>query len=57
MNGLARDLGCPDRCAAAAEVLARGGEVAAEAIVRELADVSSPVRWLDAVPVLQGIDV
>ncbi|NEE20549.1 hypothetical protein G3M58_80570, partial [Streptomyces sp. SID7499] len=50
-----RDLGCPDRCVAAAEVLVSGGEVAAEAIVRELADELSPVRWMDAVPVLQRI--
>ncbi|MEV5676487.1 HEAT repeat domain-containing protein [Streptomyces sp. NPDC052179] len=55
MNGLVRDLGCPDRCVAAAEVLVSGGKVAAEAIVRELADELSPVQWLDAVPVLQRI--
>ncbi|MFE7371165.1 HEAT repeat domain-containing protein [Streptomyces anulatus] len=55
MKGSVRDLGCPDRCVAAAEVLVSGGEVAAEAIVRELADELSPVRWMDAVPVLQRI--
>ncbi|WP_234466436.1 HEAT repeat domain-containing protein [Streptomyces sp. MBT60] len=55
MDGLVRDLGCPDRCVAAAEALASGGEVAAEAIVRGLTDELSPVQWLDAVPVLQHI--
>ncbi|MGW3214903.1 HEAT repeat domain-containing protein [Streptomyces parvus] len=55
MDGLVRDLGCPDRCVAAAEVLVSGGEVAAEAIVRGLTDELSPVQWLDAVPVLQHI--
>lgn len=55
MNGLVRDLGCPDRCVEAAELLVSGGAMAAEAIVRELADELSPVRWLDAVPVLQRI--
>ncbi|MFD4177592.1 hypothetical protein [Streptomyces anulatus] len=55
MNGLVRDLGCPDRCVAAAELLASGGEAAADAIVCELADELSPVQWPDAVPVLQRI--
>ncbi|WP_331726388.1 hypothetical protein [Streptomyces sp. NBC_00887] len=53
--GLVRDLACPDRRVAAAEVLARGGEAAAKAIVRELADESSPVEWREAAPVLQRI--
>ncbi|MFF3085962.1 HEAT repeat domain-containing protein [Streptomyces nojiriensis] len=53
--GLVRDLGCPDRRVAAAEALARGGEAAAEAIVRALADASSPVGWREAAPVLRRI--
>nr|WTB30010.1 HEAT repeat domain-containing protein [Streptomyces sp. NBC_00830] len=52
---LVRDLGRPDRRVAAADVLAAGGEAAAEAIVRELTDESSPVGWREAVPVLRLI--
>ncbi|MFE2933175.1 HEAT repeat domain-containing protein [Streptomyces sp. NPDC059278] len=50
-----RDLCLADRRAAAAEALAGGGGVAAEAIARELADDSSPVDRWHVVPVLRRI--
>ncbi|MEU4501722.1 hypothetical protein [Streptomyces sp. NPDC024089] len=50
-----RDLCLADRRAAAEEALAGGGGVAAEAIVRELADDSSPVDRWHVVPVLRRI--
>ncbi|MFI7357857.1 HEAT repeat domain-containing protein [Streptomyces avidinii] len=52
---LVRELGRPDRHAAAAETLAAGGATAAEAIVRELTAESSPLEWRAAAPVLRRI--
>ncbi|MFD6421467.1 HEAT repeat domain-containing protein [Streptomyces sp. NPDC060198] len=52
---LVEDLVRPDRRGPASNESARGGAVAAEALVRALTDPSSPVTWREAAPVLRRI--